>query len=314
MRNHLGLILLIALHLSCSTSHYKDEVEYIKIITFSEADSVTLYNKGEGLFRYLYYDPKKDSVILRVPVRIDSDTVIYETSIGEFNNSRYVDTLLSAVKTLRRENVGIIPDRSGYSGDGGYSGPTFYFEFKDKHGLFCYYFQLDINDTLNRFSDFYHRLGELPWKREQVENNLINSDTETVSALKHVGVYEKLEAPYIPLSCGPGIDFLKVYGNWRSIGNEHSREQSKYLKLSLKKDGTFSYGWVPTDSSSIIVSGTYRLNERNNRLTLDNNQSKRIYQILKLSETCFEYVDVKRSDTIRMDRLSTTLGAPVNLE
>lgn len=310
MRNYLVWILLIILQLNCSTNHQEDDVEYIKVITFAPADTVTSFNKGQGLFRYLYYDHRKDSVIVRIPTSINSDTIIYQTSIGEFNNSRYVDTLLSAVKTLRRENVGIIPDRGGYE-DAGYSGPTFYFEFKDKHGLFYYYFQLDINDTLNRFSNFYHRLNELSWKRKIVENALVNSDSETVTAFKRLGAYEKIESFYIPLSCASGIDFSKVYGNWRSIGNKHSREQNKYLKLSLNKNGTFSYGWVPTDSSSIIISGTYKLNVKNNTVTLDNNQSKLIYQVLKLSETCFEYKN-KLGDTIRMDRLPVPIGPPMN--
>jgi hypothetical protein len=310
MRNHLLWILLILLQLNCSTNHQKDDIEYIKVITFAPADTVTSFNKGQGLFRYLYYDPRKDSVIVRIPTSINSDTIIYQTTIGEFNNSRYVDTLLSAVKTLGRENVGIIPDRSGYE-DAGYSGPTFYFEFKDKDGLFYYYFQLDINDTLKRFSDFYHRLNELSWKRKIVENALVNSDSETVTAFKRLGVYEKIESFYIPLSCVPGIDFSKVYGDWRSIGNEHSREQNKYLKLSLNRNGTFSYGWVPTDSSSIIISGTYKLNVKNNTITLDNSQSKLIYQVVKLSETCFEYKN-KRGDTIRMDRLPIPIGPPMN--
>jgi hypothetical protein len=313
MRNHLILILLIVLHLGCSTNHYKDEFEYIKIITFSDADSVTLYNKGQGLFRYLYYNPKKDSVILRIPVCIERDTVIYKTSIGQFNNHHYLDTLLSAVKTLRQENVGIIPLRGNY-GDAGYSGPTFYFEFKDKHGLFYYYFQLDINDTLNRFSDFFHRLDELSWKRESVKNSLINSDSETVSAFKRLGVYEKIDGPYIPLSCESGIDFSKIYGNWRSVGNKHNRELKRYLKLTLSNNGTFSFVRLPTDSSSIIVSGTFSLNAKRNTVTLNRNQSKRIYQILKLSETCFEYIDLEKTDTIRMDRLSAPLNVPSNLE
>lgn len=313
MRNHLLLILLILLQLGCSTNHYKDEVEYIKIITFAEADTVNLYNKGQGLFRYLYYDFRKDSVILRVPVRIEQDTVIYKTSIGEFNNSRYIDTLLSAVKTLRSENVGIIPDRSN-SGDAGYSGPTFYFEFKDRYGLSYYGFQLDINDTLNRFSDFYHRLDELPWKRKTVANSLINSDSETVTAFKRLGVYEKIDPPYIPLPCEPGIDFSKIYGNWRSIGNEYNRELKRYLKFTLSDNGTFSFVRVPTDSSSIIVSGTFRLNVKKGTVTLDNTQSKRIYQILKLSEDCFEYIDVKVGDTIRMDRIFAPNSASIHLK
>lgn len=309
MRYHLILILLIVLHLGCSTNHYEDEVEYIKIITFSDADSVTLYNKGRGLFRYLYYNPKKDSVILRVPVHIHSDTVTYKTSIGQFNNKRYLDTLLSAVKTLRRESVGVVPDRSGYSGDAGYSGPTFYFEFKDKHGLFYYNFQLDINDTLNRFSDFFHRLDELSWKRGTVKNSLINSDSETVTAFKRLGVYEKIDGHYVPLPCESGIDFSKIYGNWRSVGNKYNWELKRYLKLTLSNNGTFSFVRLPTDSSSIIVSGTFILNAKRNTVTLNRNQSKRIYKILKLSETCFEYIDVEKSDTIRMDRLSTNVAA-----
>ena len=313
MRDHLILILLILLQLGCSTKHYKDEVEYIKIITFSHADSVTPYNKGQGLFNYLYFDPKKDSVILRIPVRIESDTIIYKTSIGQFNDYLYLDTLFSAVKKLRREHVGIIPDRSGY-GDAGYSGPTFYFEFKDKDGLFYYYFQLDGNDTLYRFSKFFHRLDELSWKRETVKNRLINSDSETVSAFKRLGVYEKIEAPYIPLPCESSIDFSKIHGNWRSVGDKHNRDLKRYLKLTLSKNGTFSFVRLPTDSSSIVVSGNFILNAKRNTVTLSRNQSKRTYQILKLSETCFEYIDLEKSDTIRMDRLSTTLNVPSNFE
>ena len=73
-------------------------------------------------------------------------------------------------------------------------------------GIHNYTFITDQNDTLYQFDYFLHHLLKLPWKRRQVDNSILCNHSVVVEATKKLGLYEKIETPYIPLSCEAGID------------------------------------------------------------------------------------------------------------
>lgn len=292
-------IVYVILLWGCSSDRNEVDFTTIKVFTTYSADTVTAYNKDMGVADYLFYDSKTDSLIYRDLTDIDPNQ--YKTYVGRFNNKRYTDTLLNLVRALRKYNNGIIPVEIDTTAT--YCGPEYYVEYQDDKGEHHNLFILDGNDTLEQFSGFFSRLKRLPWKKTQVRNSIIKSDSEVVTAMRKVGLYEKQETPYVPLPCDSVIDKTKIYGAWRTVGNRYNRSIHSYSKVTFKQDGFYLFEEIKEGRSTGVKSGRFLLNAKDNTFIIKASKEYK-YKVLKLTETCFEYFKEGDSeDVMRFDRL-----------
>lgn len=297
--------ILFALLLGCSTKQSGKDIEYIKILTEGLSDTITSYNKGLGLSSYLYYEPKNDSVVLRSIEAVEPHR--YKTHVGKFSNEHYLDTLLRLLKKLRQHPDGFLPDTTPI-GSVNYCGPAFYVVYKDSKGIHNYGFTLvDGNDTLDQFYNFYSNLLDLQWENKIVDNFIINADYEIVEATKKVGIYQQIEEPYIPSTCGAGIDFNKIYGRWRKVGNDlHNEKRSTYYKLIMNKDGTSFNGKIEKDlQTADNSSARFVLNKTDTTITFKRGKDKYTYKISKLTDRCFDFYYTPKAEKrfVRYDRM-----------
>lgn len=159
------------------------------------------------------------------------------------------------------------------------------------------------NNNLEQFSDFFHRLLKLSWERKVVDNRIINGDSEIVNAAKRLGLYEKISTPYIPLPCEPGIDFTKIFGTWRTVGNWYDNSADFY-KLTSTKKGVCYTEKIEDGSPKKRTSAKFLVNTRDTIFTIKTDIAEYRYMILKLTESCFEYRSEDKNDISRLDRLS----------
>lgn len=303
MKAYLLLILAATLRLNCLHKQNKEGLSYVKIFTIYPPDTVTAYNKGLGIANYAYYNPQTDSFLYR-ELRDTDPTGLnlnqYKTYTGILNNPVYVDTMLNLLQALSKYKNGKIPE--DHPDGGTYCGPEFYVEYRDGKGEHFNLFILENNDTLDQFSAFFHRLPSLSWQKKLVSNNIVKADTEVVTAVKKLGLYEKQQTPYIPLPCEPGIDKNKIYGSWRMVNNGHW-EPDTYYKTTFKRNGTCSFEHIKAGvSTSRGTPQRFILSTKQDTLILKIGTSR--CRVLKLTETCLEYAGIDRLKyMVRCNRL-----------
>ncbi len=273
-------------------------VEYIKILSGGAADSITAYNKGLELDDYAYYDPQKDSIIYRFLT--DYDKKKYTTIVGAIHDDNYIDTLNDLILTLKKYPLPITFD-TAFNGDS-YDGPELYVEFKDNSGLHYYEIIEQHNDTVNSFFKFFFRLRSLPWNRHVVDNKMVNADQEAVSALKHLGLYEKRVTPYIPLHCEDGIDKTQLVGSWRTVSDRHANPNT-FNKLILKKNGDCYYDATVDNKPEKHYQGSYTVTTKADNLRIIIGHIAHRYAIRKLSASCLEILQEGTGDVILYNRL-----------
>ena len=300
MKAYFPAIVLLILILNFNCRHNVSDFSYIKVFIWNSADTITAYNKDLGVASYAYYDLNKDSVVYRDLVSVDPNR--YETYIGQLQNQHYVDTIRNLLRVLQRHANGLLLDTvpSGAT----YCGPDFYVEYRDEKGEHFHDFILvGGSDTLDQFAGFFGRIPSLPWKRKLVSNSLVNSDTEAVSAMKKLGEYDKWETPYIPMMCDSTIDKTKIFGSWRVIRIGKNRFNN-YQKLTFERNGIYKYEKIKEGISSFAVSGTYKLNPKNNILTVNTGENKLTFKVLRLTDSCFQYMEREKPERItRLDKL-----------
>ncbi len=235
LKKHLVVALIIFTLICCTNKEEVAKISYIKVLTEGSADSVTLYNKGLGLDNFLYYEPQKDSAVLRL--FDESEPFKYKTYIGKFNNKKYLDSLLALINFLRLHGSGYItPDSLPKNST--YCGASYFVVYKDEKGVHGNGFLLD-RDLLYQFDNFFHRLPSLPWKRKIIDHEVVDGDYEIVNAVKQAGVYDSIETPYIPVHCQNGIDVSKIVGTWRTMGDLQGNNQTNYSKVTNLKSGKY---------------------------------------------------------------------------
>jgi hypothetical protein len=269
------------------------------MVVTSGADDVTAYNKGLLITDYVYYNVATDSLIYRELT--DIEPYRFKTYTGVLDNQQYIDSFQALVNVLKQLPNGEQPDR--FADDGAMdSRIPFYVEFKDSDGEHFYYF---LNDSLRAFEEFFFRLPDRPWKKEAVDNNLINVDEEAVTAIKKVGMYEKIEPPYIAQPCVPGNARALVYGSWREVYTSGRNRMQDYIKLTLTKGGK----WIRVGLSKGKVyhrweEGKFTLSTDRKMILVDFGNGVEKYHVLKLSETCMElkgegqFAKIKRYDRL----------------
>jgi hypothetical protein len=295
MKSLIIIVVICSLQISCTNKSNRSDFDYFKIVTLWTADSLTRFNKGVGLGDYAYFDPKRDSAIIRLfkdyPI---IDTIsnlrhgVYRTFVGRVTDSHYLDTLVNLTNLLKRYPNG---DINSFTNIGAmYCGPEFFIEFKDFDGLHYYTFVLDGNDTLENFSRSFYSFENLPWKVDTVSNLLLNGDSIAVATLNVLGRYTNREVPYLPDTCGPEIDYSKIFGVWRTPSTINRPDSSTYNKLSITEDGTITSEFIRKGiSDGKKNQARLEINKKSNLFFVktDNGQFK--YNILKLSTKCFEY-------------------------
>lgn len=268
----------------CSSKETSADFTYIKVITVTPADSITIYNKGFTTGTYLYYEPQKDSIFYYFPLGdAPSDEKAY---VGQLRNKAYVDSLRQLVAVLRRFGNGSLP-ASPAGGNSTSDGAQYYVEYKDSDGVHRLAFNTAeaVSDTLNQFDRFYGRLVNLSWHRQEVKSSIIHKDSELVILASAVGHYQKLVTPYIVGLCNGGIDLTKLYGVWRSGYWSHREE--KYTRWTFQKDGWCIWEQVANGLTKKAV--TYRFTQQGQSFNLLSKGAVRTYEIINLSQSCFEF-------------------------
>jgi hypothetical protein len=277
------------------------DIAYIKVLTEGSADSLTAYNKGLGLHNYLYYEPQKDSAVLRFIKNWEPEE--YKTYIGHFNNESYKDTLLTLVSLLRNYSNGHLPNQDLVSGTVSYCGASFYVEFKDREGVHNYSFYT-VNDTLSQFDNFFHRLVSLPWKRQVFKDTIVDGEKEIVNAVKGTGRYDSIETPYIPTPCHAGIDVSKIYGSWKTNWYESPREnQTNYYKSTISKDGGYVFEKIKDGIAKTIYTGKMSINLNDSTFTIKTQKEKYKWHIVSISDSCFEFWTNDAKKINRLNRM-----------
>jgi len=294
---------LAAFGLRCRTHDQASDLLSVKVFVFYSADSITAFNKDLGISNYLYYDFESDSILYRNLIDVNPINVNpnrYETYVGHLDNEDYVDTIRHLLRVLSRHKNGIIPDSAP---DGAvYCGPDFYVEYRDKSGEHYHEFILVGNDTLNQFSHFFGNLPALRWKRNLVSNTVVNPDSEVVTAMKKLELYDERETPYIPLQCDSGI-VASIVGSWRFV-NSANKKVHTFSKLIFSKNGVYMWEKIRENKPTFRVSGRYVYDVSRSKLTIRTGASNLQFKVLTLTANCLRYVKEGEEVTVqRLDRI-----------
>ncbi|RXK62358.1 hypothetical protein ESA94_04930 [Lacibacter luteus] len=291
-RGFIFFFLLIGV--SCSQKNKNSGIEYIKALTIYRTDSVNAYNKGLGVYWFLSHDFNTDSSISRFPISIEP--VLFKTHVGKLNKA-YLDTLINTIKYLKKFPEGVIPT---FDSTSHYCGPEFHMEFKDAEGTHFYSFIVEGSSPITEFSDFFFRMKDLNWAKKDVNNNIVNSDKETVNAAIKAGFYEEIYPHYVTALCGEGINFSKLHGEWRIAGQG---KKDTYYKNVFTKGGEYFYERIERDSLTNKFNATYKVDTQQNLIILNKNGSIKKLRILKLTDECFEFEYVKEKYKIANHRI-----------
>jgi hypothetical protein len=290
---------------SCSNRDKESDFSYIKVLTERTTDSVTRYNKGFTTGTFLYYEPKKDSLLIFLS---SADTTNAEkTYVGHLIKRTDLDSFRSLLRVLRRFNNGDLP--LPFDSLSHYCGPYFYIEYQDSRGVHNNGFIL-ANDTLEQFDKFYNRLLDLPLQNGKAGLQLFHGDSVFVTMSKRTGNYENAETPYIPLPCSTEVDFRHIYGAWRSANANYpySKEKS-YNKMIFQQNGIWV--WQKLENGLITKADTanFTINPKAKTFTLWKKGRTRIliHNVVNLSSNCLQYLTKpynKAYDiTMRYDRM-----------
>jgi hypothetical protein len=305
MKIPLTIWFLVVFCWSCSNRDKEADFSYIKVMTERLADSVTRYNKGFTTGTFLYYEPKKDSLLIFLST-VDTPNV-EKTYVGSLINRRDVDSFRNLLRVLRRFGNGDLP--LPFDSLSHYDGPYFYVEYQDGRGLHNNSFILE-NDTLNQFSKFYYRLLDLARNHGKTGLHLISRDSVFVMLTDRTGNYQNVETPYIPLPCKTEVDFKNLYGEWRSANTDYpySKEKS-YTKMIFQRNGIWIWQKIENglltkgDTTNFIINPkakTFTLWKKGRTRTLT-------HQVVNLSSTCLQYLTKAYKETyditMRYDRM-----------
>lgn len=296
MKQSVCLIICLIGLIGCSNNHH--HYNYIKILTITKTDSVTDLNKGLKTENFLYYSPESDYAIFRFARPAEPET--YHTYTGHFRKKEFADTIASLVSLLKHNKEVFVP--VSLDTNGMYCGPLFYVEYSDSTGLHYNKFIIDRNDTLDNFCDFFYRLEELSWHKELVNNTTVDETGEIVKMLKGTGSYEKIVKPYVPLPCEKRIEPDKLYGSWRTIGDEFMDTSYKYDIYKIDKSGLLTIFKVENGKTTQEVVVKIK-SVKGNLIETEYKQKITILEIINLTDNCFEFRFEQKKRNLRLDRL-----------
>lgn len=234
MKSFFLSLLSIYICSGCSDKQQKPDIEYIKVMTLCDADSVTIYNKGLDAETWARYEPQTNSLIYMT--REGLDTAHHEAFITYLYGTAYKDSFLNVVKALQKYKEGNIIDTTLLD-----CTQPVYVEYKMNNKVYYHYYQQG-DDTLLEFKSFFSSLFMRPIKKDFFDDRSINYQSEAVNAMKNVGDYQKMADPYIPISCADGLDKSKIYGTWRSVHkNFNYKDTFTRMTITLKDSCFFEH-------------------------------------------------------------------------
>ena len=173
----------------------KPNPHYIKVVVFGPADSLTNYNKGVGLSMYSYMDLNTDSIIYRFVSNIEPKYQ-YTTYIGRIKDLNQNDSIIGAISALKHILNGVIKETVQPIPNSTYCGSEFYIEYRyGAKEKYVFYLESKLDKRLEKFNRYFYKLQSNHWISKVVNNNLINSDSIAIPALKRIGYYDSLAAP-----------------------------------------------------------------------------------------------------------------------
>lgn len=296
MKNYFFLVIIfcISCYTGCSLKRNKNNINYIKVIAFGEADTITRYNKGIGLDVFAYYEPETDSLLYISKNRIDTSN--NGTFSARLQGTLYRDTFLNIVKTLQKLKPGNSVDTTFV-----YCIDPIYIEYSVDNKVYYHYF-IQNGDTINNFCNLVFNFSHRSLKKRDLSDRLSAIDTQGVNAMKRVGEYDKKEEPYIPVSCDSSINKEKVYGSWR-LTYQGFNHKNSFTKATFSKNGTYLFEKVREGighKRQEILNFSIRSRDSLFIVTTKGQESR--LTILKLTDSCF-FLKKENNEVIMFNRL-----------
>lgn len=289
MKSFLTIVLFSFIVFNCGSKTQQNEIEYVKVVTFYTPDTITTYNKGIGLGDFAYFEPKKDSFLYRSMSLTGTDDLLphFETFTSNLKGTNFLDSILTLVTALEKYKDGIVK-MNEVDSNSAYCGPSFYVEYVKKKKKHYNYFILEGDTLLSKFSHFFYWLPQKPFKKQYVNNNIVNGEKEAIAAMITLGEYAKAEVPYIPSTCEEGIYKEKIYGSWRLVIKEFNYAEIYDRITFTLEDSVFSER-VYKGELKRKASNTFQINMNDSTLIV--RAKKEIYKfpIIKITDSCFSY-------------------------
>ena len=119
-------------------------------------------------------------------------------------------------------------------------------------------------------------------------NNFYNKNSKFGDS--YSDAYDTIVKPYVPLPCAKGIELEKLYGTWRSIGDEYNDDTFKYWINKIDTAGNWILDKVDTSKIIHKYSGKIKsINKKNHTIDVKSNDGITTLEIMNLTENCFEY-------------------------
>lgn len=292
-----SIYLLLSVFWGCSQK--KPEYSYIKIFKTATTDSVNGYNKGMGVSSFVFYSPKNDSLFYSI--LSGENTKKFKIYTSQIKSTNYYAIFDSIIYSFKTKTNGIIPDR--IPGGSAYCGPEYYLEFVYNSKKHYYLFILDGDPTFELVDSLFNQLYN--WSKDKKIANItyFNPDKEVVNAAQKLGVYNKMEVPYIPLKCNKEINYSKLIGDWRII-SEYQRSRNNYRKISITSNGEYIIEKIDNNKNERKAAYRYNLNKQKNELrVLQEKNTTEKYKIEIVSDSCLQLFHLKYNTSIRFNRL-----------
>jgi hypothetical protein len=300
--------IMFLLLFGCKPKSGLDAVEYVKIYTIHDADSLTTLNKGVSTFQFFYLDTDNDSLIFRDShISYERNDSVFPmkriTLAGLISDTVNLDSLNQLIHLLQHRSSGNINNPEFFNGRI-LHGPHYFIEIKDSKGIHNYDFTLDDNDTLENFSYFFQSISLHNWNLNQIDNAVLNGDSVVIDLYKRIGIYDSMPEPYLGKDCAQEINFSEINGTWRSINTIHDVDSDNYYLL--KTTNKQSYHFEQFKNGKFIQStipGQYKINQNDSSFELIGKNKNQKYLIIKLTTDCFEFKEIGRNRLFKYSKI-----------
>jgi hypothetical protein len=295
MRSIYTILIYLGILISCSNNENKTiNHSYVKVSITAESLNPTVYNKGIGVHYYSYFDLTTDSVIYLYPefstleenaANYGKHSYVNKAFTGKFDKTNFKDSLKQLINALNWRPTGIIhniPEGSTYCAW------EYNVEFRIGEQVKNYTVTAGVSDTLDSFFDFFQQLEYAPWDKSPADPRMVNIDQEVVNEMKSLGVYEKIELPYFFPDCDTTIDFSKLVGRWRSVGEYyHTTRKNNFRCYTFNQDQTFLIQNFHSGKFEDLIFDTYTVDTNKKSILFPNgNGSMHTYTITQLTDSC----------------------------
>jgi|GEM_PF-4840295 len=293
MKSFIPLFLISFMLTSCSVNTSdSSEIDYVKVTIYGKSLKPNAFNKGAGIDYYAYYEPRTDSLFYLYPELkvINNHSInVHHAFKGKLDHVKFRDTLRFLVNALNWRPAGDIARNT--SEGSAYCGWHYSVEFKMGDNIKSYSVTAAINDTLDHFFDFFERLEHTNWSKKPVNPAILDIDKEVVAQLKLNGTYDQIEVPYLFPACDSGIDFTKLTGRWRQVGEDYwSTDKHNFQSYTFNPDKTFVMQSHRNGTTKHFVKGTYSVDAKAKKIVFRNKKGAKLYlTIYQLTDSCMSF-------------------------